>query len=139
MSEKIKKPLIFTILLIIAAISAVVSAVLITLGTIQVGKFNSGEAMIGIYLIPVAVVTALIGFVPEMHRMAVRTERYMQQQTKDDKKQMANTKADISSEAISTTTRAIKEGLKDTKYCPHCGEKIPADSKFCKKCGKEQD
>ena len=25
----------------------------------------------------------------------------------------------------------------DTKYCPYCGEKIPAASKFCPKCGAQ--
>ena len=32
-------------------------------------------------------------------------------------------------------TKAIKEGLKDTMYCKHCGKEVDVDSKFCKHCG----
>ncbi len=52
---------------------------------------------------------------------------------------MADKRADISKDAITKTTRAIKAGLTDEViYCKHCGTEIDADSSFCKKCGKQQ-
>ena len=57
----------------------------------------------------------------------------------EDLKYVADKQANISKDAITTTTRAIKEGFIDNMiYCRHCGAKIDADSKFCKKCGKQQ-
>jgi len=51
---------------------------------------------------------------------------------------IANQNADINSEAITKSAKALKKGFKDTVFCKHCGESIDSDSKFCKKCGKEQ-
>ena len=57
---------------------------------------------------------------------------------KGDLTDIADTGADIASGAIKKTVKAIKEGLKDTKFCKHCGAEIDANSVFCNKCGKEQ-
>ena len=62
----------------------------------------------------------------------------IQIQHKEDLTSIANKSADISSEAITKTTRAIKKGIKDTKFCKHCGAEIDSDSTFCKSCGKKQ-
>ena len=68
----------------------------------------------------------------------IKATKYMVDETKDDLTHLANVGADISSEAITKTTRAIKKGLSDTKFCKHCGTEIDVDSKFCNSCGKEQ-
>lgn len=57
----------------------------------------------------------------------------------EDLKYMADKNAEISKDAITKTTRAIKDGLTDeVVFCKHCGAEIDADSSFCKKCGKQQ-
>ena len=78
------------------------------------------------------------GFRPEITKMTTKSARYIQQENKEDLTGIANTTADIASGAITKTTRAIKKGIKDTKFCKHCGAEIDADSKFCNNCGGEQ-
>lgn len=69
----------------------------------------------------------------------VKATKYMMDESKEDLKSIADDTADVSKDAITTTTRAIKKGFtKDTIYCKHCGSEIDSDSKFCKSCGKEQ-
>ena len=60
------------------------------------------------------------------------------EENKDDLKHIADNTADIVNEALTKTAEAFKNGIKDTKFCKHCGAQIDADSKFCSKCGKEQ-
>ena len=45
----------------------------------------------------------------------------------------------MASDALSSVSAAPKPqtAAPDTKYCPYCGEKIPAASKFCPKCGAQ--
>ena len=80
----------------------------------------------------------MIGFRPEIAKMSTKSAKYIQQENKEDFRDIANSAADIASEAITKTTTAIKKGLEDKIFCKHCGEKIDSDSKFCSKCGKEQ-
>ena len=67
--------------------------------------------------------------------------KYIQEKNKETMTDIVSNTADIASEGITKTTRAVKKGLKDdenaTKFCKHCGEKIDADSRFCKRCGEE--
>lgn len=104
---------------------------------------NGGLFMLGGFLgcfgIFIGVSSLMIGFRPEMSKMGIQTTKYIQQDNKEDFKEMANTTADIAEEAISKVARSIKEGLDEEKmYCKHCGTLIDADSRFCNKCGKEQ-
>ncbi len=46
-------------------------------------------------------------------------------------------KANAKKEALSATSKTIKEELLST-YCKYCKEKIPIDSNYCNKCGKKQ-
>ena len=78
------------------------------------------------------------GFKPEISRLSARTQKYIQDQNKQDLADIANTKADIASDAITKTTKAIHNGLRATKYCKNCGVEIDADSKFCNICGEKQ-
>ena len=79
----------------------------------------------------------MFGFRPELSKMTIKSAKYIQQENREDLKDLTKTSAEIASDAIKTTTKAIKEGLKDSMYCKHCGAEIDADSKFCKSCGKE--
>ena len=77
----------------------------------------------------------MIGFRPEMAKLSTKTAKYIQEENKEDLKEIVTTTAEIHSEAVTVTTKAIKEGLKDTMYCKHCGKEVDIDSKFCKHCG----
>ena len=71
--------------------------------------------------------------------IGVKTTKGIIDENEDDLRDIATKGADISKGAITTTARAIKEGLTDEEiYCKHCGTSIDSDSTFCKKCGKEQ-
>lgn len=98
---------------------------------------NMGMLAFGGFMIPLSFILLAIGFNPEISKMAVKSAKYTQSQNKEDLTDIANTSADITSEATTKTFRAIKRGLKDTKYCNHCGTEIDINSKFCKNCGKE--
>ena len=80
----------------------------------------------------------VMGFRPEITKMSTKSIKYIQQENKEDLKDIISTTADIASEAVTKTTTAIKQGIEDTIFCKHCGAKIDFDSKFCNKCGKEQ-
>lgn len=72
--------------------------------------------------------------------IGVKTAKGIIDENEDDIRHVVGKTADMSKDAITTTTRAIKKGLteEDSVYCKHCGESIDSDSTFCKKCGKEQ-
>ena len=106
------------------------------------GNFENNNFMIGGFIVTFGVFLTFIflvrGFSPEIAKMRAKSIRYIQQQNKEDLTEIANTSADISSEAITKTAKAVKKGLKDTMFCKHCGAQIDSDSTFCKSCGKEQ-
>ena len=72
--------------------------------------------------------------------IGVKTAKGVLDENEDDIRHVVGKTADISKDAITTTTRAIKKGLTedDGVYCKHCGESIDSDSTFCKACGKKQ-
>ena len=88
----------------------------------------------------------VLGFKPEIAKMTTRSAKYIQEKNKEDLKDiMANT-GDIASagftpaveETITKTVKAVKKGIKDTKFCTQCGKEIDADAKFCSHCGEKQ-
>ena len=72
--------------------------------------------------------------------IGVKTSKGVLDENEDDIRHVVTKTADVSKEAITITTRAIREGFteENTVYCKHCGANIDADSTFCKKCGKKQ-
>lgn len=140
--DKNKKPLLFLFCKILGFAFAVVAVVGVVFIFTGFGDFESNKFMIGGFLFAFgmffAIVLLLIGFRPEISKLSTESKKYIQQQNKDNLSSIASTGADISSEAITKTTKAIKKGLKDTKFCKYCGDEIDADSKFCNSCGKEQ-
>ena len=78
-------------------------------------------------------------FLGKMSKKMIEVEKDVITDKEEDLKYIADKKADISKDAITKTTRAIKSGFVDeVMYCKHCGAEIDADSTFCKKCGKQQ-
>lgn len=96
----------------------------------------------GIFAAFFSIPCLIIGFSAKISKMQMDTAKYIQEKNKETMTDIVSNTADIASEGITKTTRAVKKGLKDdenaTKFCKHCGEKIDIDSKFCKKCGEEQ-
>ena len=160
--NKNQEPKMFKVLRILAPCLLFVGVLLIVLGCTvfradkSVGDgdmANLGLIIPGIFIAFLSVPSFFIGFMPKISKTMARANMYIseevapemikthkriQQENKEDLTDISNTGADISSEAITKTTRAIKKGLKDTKFCKHCGTEIDADSTFCKSCGGEQ-
>lgn len=137
-----KKPIHYLVFKILAAVFLVVTVVGLILLFTGFGDFETDNYLYGIFILPVGfggmMSFAFLGFKPEIAKMSARSARYIQEQNKEDLQGLASTGAEIHSEAVKTTARAVKEVLSDTKYCKHCGAKIDEDSRFCKECGGEQ-
>lgn len=105
----------------------------------EIGSFMLGGFMtcFGFF---VGIACLVLGFRPELSKLGIKSAKYIQNENKDDLKDMASTSADIVGDAVTEITRSIKKGLadEDKMYCKHCGELIDADSRFCNRCGKEQ-
>lgn len=133
------KFLIFKIIGVVGIIIAIYGIVLVFTGF---GNFENNNFMIGSFVFPFGLMIGFIflmrGFKPEISRMQIETMKHIQEENKQILTDIANNNADITENAITQTTRAIKDGFNDTMYCKHCGEKIDSNSKFCKVCGKEQ-
>lgn len=136
------KPKHFIILKIIGLIGIILAIIGFVLTFVGFGDFESNNFMIGGFLTTfglfIGISCLIIGFRPEITKMSAKSAKYIQQENKEDFRDIANNTAEIASEAITKTTTAIKKGLDDKIFCKYCGEKIDSDSKFCNKCGKEQ-
>ena len=148
--NKNQKPKHFLVLKIIGAVLVLIGISLIIASIVikepemgdkdwfEISSIISGLRFGGIALCMFSVPLFISGFRPEITKMNTKSVKYIQQENKEDLTDIASTSADISSGAITKTTRAIKKGIKDTKFCKHCGAEIDADSKFCNSCGGEQ-
>ena len=105
------------------------------------GDFESNNFMIGMFLGPISIfltfVFLSIGFRPELSKLSTKSVKYIQEENKDDLRDIVSTNAQITKDAVTTTVQAVKEGLEDQIYCKYCGNKIDKDSVFCKHCGKK--
>lgn len=105
------------------------------------GDFESNNFMIGMFLGPIGIfltfVFLSIGFRPELSKLSTKSVKYIQEENKEDLRDIVNTNAQITKDAVTTTVQAVKEGLEDQIYCKYCGNKIDKDSAFCKHCGKK--
>ena len=131
----------FTIMKLVGLLGAVVLIVGIILTFIGFGDFETNNFIIGGFLSVVGFMTCSIGFMigfrPEITKMSIKTMRHIQEENKDDLSAIANNAADITSDAVTTTAKAVADGIRDTIFCKHCGARIDADSKFCSSCGKK--
>ena len=135
------KPKYFLVLKFVAllGIALLVTGVIIAVkgfGDVESNNFMLGTFM-AVFGLPLTFVGIFMGFGPEIAKMRAKSIKYIQQETKEDLTTIAQNTADISSGAVTTTARAVSEGLKGTKFCKLCGAKVDGDSKFCSTCGKE--
>ena len=107
-------------------------------------------------------------FAPLAQKHSIKTQKYIQESSRDDLTDIMSTGLGIGIDATSNAideneydlrniadksagimagpmatmagsiSRGIKEGAKDTKFCKHCGSEIDRDSKFCSECGGQQ-
>lgn len=107
-------------------------------GWFEAESLKMGIISGGMFCIIPSIALIIAGFHPQISKTMIKTTKYIQEDNKQDLKDIANTSAEISEEAITRTVRAVKKGFQNTKFCRHCGTEILEDSKFCSKCGKEQ-
>lgn len=142
----IKAPVHFLICKILGFIALVGGITLIVLACTVLSKPfmdtiqpNIIALMVGSTLSMCSIVLLFAGFIPQFKKMTVKSAKYLQTQNKDDLKEIASTSADIKSEAVTKTAKAVKKGFNDTKFCKKCGVEIDRDSTFCKECGEKQE
>lgn len=137
-----KKPIHFLIFKIVGVAGAILAIIALALIFTGFGDFESNNFMIGGFLLPLAIFATVTGFVigfkPQISKMTAQGTRYILEENKEELSDIATTTAEIASEGVEMTARAVARGLEDTIFCKHCGAQIDADSRFCSKCGKEQ-
>lgn len=142
MSDNNKRPTYLLILKVVGFIGIFVAIVGFVLAYKGFGDFEHNYFMLGGVMsslgVFVGVSCLVLGFRPEMMRLATKTAKYIQEENKEDLTDIADTGAEIMSGAVKKTAKAVKDGLKGTKFCKYCGAEIDEDSIFCSKCGKEQ-
>ena len=139
-----KKPLSLIILKIIGICCLALALLGIILVITGFGDFETNNFMIGGFLTTfglfAGVSCTMAGFLPEISKTSIRTQKYIQNENKEDLKDIANTTAEINANAVTTITHAAAKGFtqENTVFCKECGAKIDADSKFCRHCGMKQ-
>ena len=136
-----KKPFIFMVFKLVGFIGVIIFVI----GAIKLftgfGDFENNNFMIGSFMMPIGLFLSVFGFVqgfkPEITKQTLKTTKYIQEENKDELQQIITKNAEIHSEAITNTAKAVKSGLNETMYCKYCGEKIDIDSQFCKHCGNK--
>ena len=136
-----KKPIHFLILKLvgfIGIITAIVGAIVAFRGF---NDFESNNFLIGGFFAALGLMIGFVGFTtgfaPEIAKIKAKSVRYIQEETKDNLTAIASNTADIMSDAVTTTVRAVSDGVRKNTFCKHCGAKIDSDSTFCSSCGKE--
>ena len=136
-----KKPIIFLVLKLIGLIGLVIFIIGIIKLVNGFGNFEDNSFTVGMFMMPIGLFVAstglFMGFRPELTKHSINTAKYIQEENKEELKELIQTSAEIGSGAITTTVKAIEEGLKETIYCKYCGKPIDSDSQFCKHCGKQ--
>ena len=136
-----KKPYIFMVFKFVGFIGVIIFVI----GAIKLftgfGDFENNNFMIGSFMLPIGLFLSVFGFVqgfkPEITKQTLKTTKFIQEENEDELQQIITKNAEIHSEAITNTAKAVKSGLNETMYCKYCGEKIDIDSQFCKHCGNK--
>ena len=139
-----KPPKIFLALKIVAGILVVLGIVLFIMSFTIGDSFEAEASSIGlrfggIVCFIFGLFFMFIGFTPNIQKTMIKTQKHILNENKEDLKDIADTSADVSKDAVKTVAGAVKDGLTEEKmFCKHCGKEIDKDSKFCQYCGKEQ-
>ena len=139
-----KKPLSFLILRIIGIFCLAIALLGIVLVIVGFGDFETNNFMIGGFLTTFGLFAGIsctvAGFLPEISKTSIRTQKYIQNENKEDLTDIANAAAEINANAVTTISHAAAQGFtqENSVFCKECGEKIDADSKFCRHCGTKQ-
>lgn len=138
-----KKPIRFLILKILGCLGVALFIFGLVLAIKGFGDFESNNFMIGAFISTFSLVLSVgclvSGFKPEITKMTIKSSKYIQQENKEELKEIVNTTAEIAKDAVSTTSKAVKDGFTNDKhFCKYCGAQIDSDSIFCNKCGKKQ-
>ena len=119
MNNKPKHFLIFKIIGFIGIIIFIIGLILMIITGF--GNFESNKYLIGMILFPLGFFVGcsclLIGFKPEISKIRNKTIKYIQEENKEDIKDITTTTVEIISEAIDEVT-------KGTMYCKYCGKKV---------------
>lgn len=143
--KQVKKPKIFLVLKILAGVFLVAGIALIIVGAVAAsnGGFDGQTPRFGFIFGGVAVTFVglsmlLTAFAPSIHKINIKTQKYIIDQNKEDLQDISTQNAEIVSPGVTKVAKAVKEGLEEKKFCKECGAKIDADAKFCPTCGKKQ-
>ena len=139
-AKQIKKH--FWILKIVGITLLAAGVVLFVVGISNMGNFENNLfltcGMGSMPILFVGILSTVLGFRPEMAKIHTKVSKHILEENRQDLTEIAETHSEINSKAITKTAKAVKEGLNDTVFCKHCGEKIDSDSNFCKHCGMSQ-
>lgn len=136
-----KQPVYFKIL---KALFFVLCAITISclVGTIvNFGKsetVNTGVTFFSIFMFGLmfSVLLFIKAFEPEISKLRLKNERYIQKQTETIQKDIKSRDADIRYRATKKRVQAVVEGFHVEK-CPFCGDKVSGDEEYCDKCGEK--
>lgn len=129
---------IFGGIILLMAIGIIVFVILLTFSPKIRGKFMSNQVKSVKYMTDYAK-KDIEDINTNVADAQVKSRKNVIDKNYDDLKDISSKSAEINKEAISMTTKAIKDGFnEDKKYCKWCGSLIDRDSNFCKDCGKKQ-
>ena len=79
------------------------------------------------------------GSLESLTESMIKMKKNIIENNEEDLKELSRKSAEIRSDGVEITARAIKKGLTTDEgiFCKYCGKKIDADSQHCKYCGKE--
>lgn len=142
-NNKSKPPKLFLAIKIVAGILIALGIVLFILSFTMIGSFDAEVSSMlrfgGITCFIFGMFFMFIGFTPSIQKTMIKTQKHILNENKEDLKDIADTQAEVSKDAVKTVANAVKDGLEEEKmFCKHCGKEIDKDSKFCQHCGKEQ-
>lgn len=136
-----KKPILFSIFKIIGFVGIVIFVIGIINLVNGFENFEDNNFVIGMFMMPFGLVLGftgiVVGFRPEITKYTIKTAKHLQEENKEELKEIMSTVAEINLEAVTVTAQATKEGLKEMMHCKYCGQKIDVDSQFCKHCGQK--
>jgi hypothetical protein len=140
--NKMKEPKHFMIFRFVGFLLLFGGITLIILGAVvfRTGRGAGDNAALivpGIFSCILSIPSLLIGFATKINKMHIDSIKYIQEENKENIKEIANNSADIVAEPLSKVVKSIKQENKKNKYCKECGASIDLDSKFCKSCGKK--